>query len=134
MSRRTLGWAIAIWATITWGGRIGLLTGPEADDPWTWIRVLGSLAAAAGATYALLRPSSGSRALLVVYAGVTVAVWSTSVVSVWITDHETAFRVVHTVLAAVSLALAAAAAREAFMRVPPSTPSAVPGPPGSPPR
>lgn len=109
-----------LWAAVTWGGRIGLLTGPEADDPWTWIRVLGSLVVAAGAGVALFRPVPGSRMLLGVYAVVTTAVWGTSLVSVWTTDHETAFRVVHTVLALVSFALAAAAASAALNRRPSS--------------
>ena len=35
--------AAAIWTFIAWGNRISLLTGDESSDPWTWIRVGGSL-------------------------------------------------------------------------------------------
>ena len=46
MTERRVAWwagAAAVWTFIAWGNRIGLLTGDEASDPWTWIRVGGSL-------------------------------------------------------------------------------------------
>lgn len=112
MSRR-LALAIGVWALITWGGRINLLTDPEAGDPTTWLRVGASLVAAAGAVVGLLVTSRWSRSLLATYAAVTGIVWVVSLVSVWSNDHELGFRLVHTLLAAVSLVLAFLAARQA---------------------
>lgn len=109
MSNRTLAVVIAVWAALTWGGRINLITDPEAADPATWLRVGASLVAAAGAVVGLVRVGRRSRALVAAYVAVTAFVWVGSLVSVWTTEHELGFRLVHTGLAAVSLALAGAA-------------------------
>lgn len=111
MSRRTLGWAIAAWAAVTWGGRIGLLA--DFGDLVAWARIAVSVAVAIGAAVALLRPSPASRALLWAYAGVTGIVWLTSLVSVWTRSNTVPFRLVHTLLAAVSFVLAFLAGRAA---------------------
>jgi hypothetical protein len=111
MSRRTLGWVIVGWAAVTWGGRIGLLA--DFGDLVAWARIALSVAVAVGAAVALLRPSPASRALLWAYAGVTGFVWLTSLVSVWTSPNTFAFRLVHTVLGAVSFVLAFLAGRAA---------------------
>lgn len=100
---------IGLWAAVTWGGRVNLLADPEAADPATWLRVGASLVAAAGAVFGLVRVGRRSRALVATYVAVTAFVWVGSLVSVWTTAHDLGFRLVHTALAAVSLALAGAA-------------------------
>lgn len=100
--------AVGGWALLTWGGRVGLLTGSEASDPVTWLRVGGSLLAAGLGVWGLLRARTGG---VWVYAVVTAAVWVTSLISVWTTPNTVGFRAVHTLLAAVSGGLAVAAVR-----------------------
>ena len=107
--RRALGAVILVWATVTWGGRIGLLTGPEAAEPAVWLRIVGSLATAGAAGIALLVRHRWMRPAAWAYAATAAVIWSSSLISVW-ADGSTsvAFRLVHTALAVVSLALAAA--------------------------
>jgi len=109
MSNRLLAALIGVWAAVTWGTRINLLTDPESADPTTWLRVGASIVAAVGAVVGLLRVGRRSRALVATYAAVTAIVWVGSLFSVWTTEHPLGFRLVHTALAAVSLVLAGAA-------------------------
>lgn len=122
MSRRTLAIVIGVWALVTWGGRINLLTDPEAADPTTWLRVGASLAAAAGAVVGLLRVGRLSRSLVATYVAVTAFVWVASLVSVWSSEHPLGFRLVHTGLAVVSLGLAGVAS-QTIRSLPPVEPS-----------
>ncbi len=109
MSHRLLGVLILLWAAITWGGRIGLLVG---SDPVAVARIVISIAVALAAGYVLIRRHSEGRGRLVLwtYALVTAAIWLSSLANVWTNDNSIGFRLVHTALAAVSLALAAWAA------------------------
>ena len=107
--RRALAAVIVVWALVTWGGRIGLLSGGEPVS--SWVRIVGSLVVALAAGWALWRPGRLTSTIVWVYASVTALVWVTSVFSVWTTAHELAFRLVHTVLAAVSLTVATLAVR-----------------------
>ncbi len=111
--RRVLGIVILAWALLSWGGRVGLLTGPESGDLVVWFRIAGSLATAAIVGLALLASASWLGPAAWLYAVVAGVVWSTSLVSVW-TDPTTgmAFRLVHSALAAVSVSLAVLAVRE----------------------
>lgn len=102
MSHRRLAVLVAVWALVTWGGRIGLLQGGAGWLDWT--RIVGSLAVAATATALLWRGRWSP--VLWVYSGFTTLIWVTSLVSVWSGDHPLGFRLVHSVLAAASLALA----------------------------
>lgn len=112
--RRALGIVILAWALISWGGRIGLLTGPESAELVTWLRIVGSLATAALAAGALAFDASWARPVAWLYAGTAVAIWSTSLASVWADgSNSIAFKLVHTALAVVSLGLAALAIRAA---------------------
>ncbi len=112
MSGRRLGaWsgAAALWTFIAWGNRIGLLTGDEASEPWTWIRVGGSLAfgvALAVVAVLLWRGASTSRSMAAVFVGFGVlmlVVWLRSALSVLTGDESAAFKVVHIVLATISI-------------------------------
>jgi len=110
--RRALGIVIIAWALVSWGGRIGLLTGPDSADLVTWLRIVGSIATATVAAGALVFDASWARPAMWLYAAMVVAIWSTSLVSVWADGSNSAgFRLVHTVLAAVSLGLAGLAIR-----------------------
>ena len=110
--RRIVAAVILIWAALTWGTRIGLLTDVEVADPVTWLRVGGSLLTAVlAAVVLLLRRSPLARLGVVVYALWAVGTWGTSLVDVWTDPHPMGFRVVHTVLAVVTWMVAVVALR-----------------------
>lgn len=113
MSHRTLAALIAIWAAITWGGRIGLLAGDETLAAKARIAI--SLLAAVVAVVGLLMRGPVRKPAIGFYVVVTLAVWLTSVVSV-VSDpaSSTAFRAVHVALAGVSIAVAGIAWRLVF--------------------
>jgi hypothetical protein len=105
MSHRSFAALIAIWAAITWGGRIGLLAGDETLV--VKARIAISLLAAAAAVIGLLQRGSWRKPAVGLYVVVTFGVWGSSVISV-VGDPASsiAFKAVHLVLAAVSVALA----------------------------
>ena len=72
--RRALGVVIIAWALVTWGGRIGLLTGPESADPTVWFRIVGSLATAGAAGAALLVGHRWMRSAAWAYAATTTTI------------------------------------------------------------
>lgn len=103
MSPRLLAVLVAAWTLVSWGGRIGLLTAPELDDPWSLVRIGGSLLV--GLTTAAVlafAPEPAARwavGLRWVFVAWTVLLWSRSVVVTWVAPPSIAFGVVHTVLA-----------------------------------
>lgn len=109
--RRIARWsgAAAIWTFIAWGNRISLLTGDESSDPWTWIRVGGSLLfglALAVIAVVLWRGKPLVRWMAGVFVGFGVlmlVIWLHSAFSVLGDDESAAFKVVHMVLAAISI-------------------------------
>ncbi|MBT8197100.1 MAG: hypothetical protein KJP12_06860 [Acidimicrobiia bacterium] len=113
----TLWWIpglAGVWTLIIWGSRVRLLTGDEAAKTEVWIRIIASLAlgAAVMAVAIIARNGGPGRWGLGVVAGFAVwmtYVWGSSAINVFVNDHSTAFRVVHTVLAVVSIGLAVAA-------------------------
>ncbi len=112
--RRIVATIVLVWAGITWGTRIGLLTDAEAADPVTWLRVAGSLVTAALAAGSLLRSRPAlARPAVALYGLWAVGTWGTSLLDVWTDPHPTGFRVVHTVLAVVTWTVAATAMRAA---------------------
>jgi hypothetical protein len=86
-----------------------LLTGDEASDPWTWIRVGGSLMfglALAAIAVVLWRGTPLVRWMAGVFVGFGVlmlVIWLRSAFSVLGDDESVAFKVVHMVLAAISI-------------------------------
>lgn len=108
--RRTALWtaAAAVWTFITWGNRIGLLTGDEASEPWTWIRVGGSLLFGVALTViavSLFRGSPYSRWMAKAFIGFAVlmlVIWIRSSVSTLSGDESAAFKIVHVGLALIS--------------------------------
>lgn len=112
--RRALGIVIIAWALVSWGGRISLLTGPESADLVTWLRIVGSIATAVIAGGGLIFDVSWMRPAAWLYAGTALVIWATSLASVWADgSNSLGFTLVHTALAAISLALAALAIRAA---------------------
>lgn len=111
---RIVAGAIAGWTALTWGGRVNLLTGDEASDPVTWMRVGGSIVVGAVAALAAWRAADGQRgwvvAALGTYAVWNLMIWGSSMVTTWQGDYTMAFKLVHSVLAGGSLALAGIAA------------------------
>ena len=115
IAHRALAALIGVWALITWGGRIGLLSGDETV--LAKARIAVSLLAAAAAVIGLLMDRWWTKPTVGLYVGVTLAVWVTSIVSV-VGDPAPsgAFNAVHLALAGVSIALAAGAWRVVFKR------------------
>lgn len=111
--RAWLAIAIVAWTALTWGGRIRLLTSPEQTDWANWTRIAGSIliGLATAAVLVLAAESSWERWLTTLFAVWSTAIWLRSLVTVWTGDNSTAFKAVHTVLAAGYLALAFWAAR-----------------------
>jgi hypothetical protein len=131
MSHRTLAALIAVWAAVTWGGRIGLLAGDETLVAKARIAI--SLLAAATAVIGLLQRGSWRKPAVGFYVVVTLAVWGTSVISVMGDPASSiAFKAVHLVLAAVSVALAGIVWNVVFRRSEsePVRPSGAPTPTG----
>ncbi|MDF1595761.1 MAG: hypothetical protein P1T08_06650 [Acidimicrobiia bacterium] len=114
MSERRIFWWAAVaslWTFIAWGNRIGLLTGDEASDPWTWIRVGGSLLfglALAGIAVLLRRGRPLTAWMTRVFIGFGVLmliIWIRSSASVLSGDESVAFKSVHIALALTSIGL-----------------------------
>ncbi len=106
MSTRLLAVLVATWTLVSWGGRIGLLTGAEAADPWTLVRIGGSLAVGLATATLLAVAPDRARWLRWLFVGWTVLLWTRSLVVTWIDPPSVALGVVHTVLAAGWFALA----------------------------
>lgn len=125
MTDRGIAWwsgAAAVWTFIAWGNRIGLLTGDESSDPWTWIRVGGSLVF--GVALAVIgielwrgRPLSPWMARVFVgFAALMLVVWIRSAASVLTGDESLAFKAVHVVLASISIGFGIVLGRFAVRR------------------
>lgn len=101
--------AAAVWTFIAWGNRIGLLTGDERSEPWTWIRVGGSLLFGAILLVVALmlwrggEPAGWMRAVFVSFLVLMLAIWTRSAISVLGGDESIGFKVVHVVLALISV-------------------------------
>ena len=91
--------ALPIWTLLLWATRIRNIVG---EDGWSPAELLVPLGLTVLAVAALVRRER----FLPWLAGATVAVWAVRVPLVLVRDHGAAFKVVHVVLAAVSLLLA----------------------------
>lgn len=107
MSRNRLAWAIGLWAAISWGGRVAIVF-DIGSAPADRLRIGASVLVAAAAVTALIA-RRGERPVVSVYALVQAIVWIRSLVVVFTSEQTPGFLVVHTILAAGSLALAAVA-------------------------
>lgn len=116
LSRTVLAVAIAVWTLLTWGGRIRLLAEAEQDLS-NWLRIGGSLVVGAAAVAVLLlaQGTALERWILALFAAWSTIIWLRSLVSVWTGDESTAFKAVHTVLAAGFLLLSAASIRVGWL-------------------
>lgn len=113
IGRPALAIAILIWTALTWGGRLRLLTDAEQSDLDNWTRIGGSILIGLAAALVLwLVPASGvERWVLSAFAAWSTLIWLRSLITVWTDDNSTAFKLVHTVLAAGFFALAYLAAK-----------------------
>ena len=100
--------AFAAWTLLVWGGRIrNAVADADGAGPVVLAVTFVALAAAVVVT-------RGDRRAVLTLAAWTVAVWIVRGVDIaLLSDHRTAFVVVHLVLAVVSIALAAAAVTSA---------------------
>ena len=97
--------ALAVWTLLVWAGRI---RNAVADDAGTGPIVL----AASFVALAVLVLVTRMRGAVLALALWTVTVWTVRAVDIaLLSDHDTAFVVVHLVLASLSVALAVWAAR-----------------------
>jgi hypothetical protein len=103
--------AFALWSLFVWGGRIRNAVGAgDGAGPVLLALTFVILAVAVLAT-------RGRRPVVLALAGWTTAVWVVRAVDiVALSDHPGPFKVVHTVLAVVSIALAAWALRAPALR------------------
>ena len=112
-SRATI--ALVAWTFLVWTTRISNIWGDDAlttGEKWGRTALAASftvLAAAAG--WALWRRAAWARYAVLTLAGWTIGVWITRSIGIATNDHSAAFITVHLVLATISIALSAAAAR-----------------------
>lgn len=104
--RSRSGWLIAFvaWTVFVWAGRVR----NAGADPGAWL-VAGAFIVLAVA--ALASGGRVRRAVLGVLVAATVALWALRTPLVWIRDYSVAFKVVHTVIAVISVGLAVVAQR-----------------------
>ncbi len=105
--------ALVVWTLLVWTTRIGNIWGDDAlttDEKWgrTGLAVSFTVLAVAVA-WALWRRATWLWSAPLARVGGTVAGWGGRSIGIATGDHEAAFITVHLVLAAVSIALAAAA-------------------------
>lgn len=122
MRRRPLALALVAWTFFVWTTRIANIWRDEALDTGEKLGRTGlalSFTILAVAVVATLwrRAEGAARVAVGALAAWSVAVWLVRDVRIVLADHEVGFKVVHTVLAVVSIVLAALAWREA-RRVP----------------
>ena len=108
-------WAFAAWTVFVWGTRIRNILSDDAGAialvVAVGLTVLGVLTAVDAATRRV-------RWAVPMAASATVAVWLVRMPQVLLHDHGIAFKVVHLVLAVVSVCLAVAAWRSVATREP----------------
>ena len=107
-------WLLVAWTAIVWVGRIRNIVGDDtlADGDRAWGTVVAILFLVLAAVTATLplglwhRRPLGSTRLVAIFCLWTIAFWSVRGAGLLLGDHEAGFKVVHTVLAGVSIALA----------------------------
>ena len=107
-------WLLVVWSAIVWVGRIRNLIGDDTLVNWdrAWGIVVALLFLVLAAVTATLplglwhRRPLGSTRLVAIFCLWTIAFWGIRGVGLLLADHEAGFKVVHTVLAGVSIGLA----------------------------
>jgi hypothetical protein len=121
MSSRRWTIALCAFTLLVWTTRIGNIWGDDGlTDGEKWGRTglaVSFTVLVLAVAYAVLRRAPWQGVAVKVLAGWTVGVWVTRSFGIATGDHEAGFVVVHLVLAAVSVALAALAVREDSMEV-----------------
>ena len=109
--------ALVVWTFFVWTTRIGnIWRDADLDTSGKLGRTVLALSftlLAAAVVVALWRRARWTGSAILTLAGWTIGVWLVRDASILFADHDVAFKVVHTVLAVVSIALAALAWREA---------------------
>ena len=118
MRRRPFALALVAWTFFVWTTRIANIWRDEALDTGekvgrTGLALSFTLLAIAVVVTLWRRLPQASLVAVGALAAWSVAVWVVRDVRILFADHEVGFKVVHTVLAVVSIALAALAWREA---------------------
>jgi hypothetical protein len=118
MRRRPLALALVAWTFFVWTTRIANIWRDEALDGGeklgrTGLALSFTVLAVAVVVTLWRRDERAGRVAVGALAAWSVAVWVVRDVGIVLADHEVGFKVVHTVLAAVSIVLAALAWREA---------------------
>jgi hypothetical protein len=130
MRRRPFALALVAWTLFVWTTRIANIWRDEALDGGekvgrTGLALSFTLLALAVVVTLWRRVERASLVAVGGLAAWSVVVWVVRDARILVADHEVGFKVVHTVLAVVSIALAALAWREA-RRVPAASPPAHP--------
>lgn len=114
-ARRPATVVLVVWTLLVWTTRISNIWGDQAlSDGEKWGRTALAMSftlLALGVAVALWRRAGSLRAAVTALAAWTVLVWVVRSVGIATGDHDTAFVVVHLVLAVVSIGLAGAAVR-----------------------
>lgn len=114
--RRPAAIVLVVWTFLVWTTRINNIWSDDAlSDSDKWGRTALALSftlLALAAAVALWRGAEWLSGVLLVLTGWTIGVWLTRSVGIATGDHGAGFKVVHLVLAAVSIALSAATIHE----------------------
>lgn len=114
--RRPAAIALVLWTLFVWTTRIGNIWRDAAlttGEKWGRTALAVSFTVlAVGVAVALWRRARWQRSAVAALATWTVSAWVVRAVDIAMGDHDTAFVVVHLVLAAVSIALSLLAVRE----------------------
>ena len=117
LRRRPATVAFVIWTFFVWTTRIGNIWRDDeltSGEKWSSTAIAASFTVLAVAVVVTFLRRSGARATLAVdaLAAWTTGVWVVRAIGITFADHSVGFKVVHLVLAAVSIALAYLACRE----------------------
>lgn len=115
--------AAALWTFIAWGSRIDFITSEDAQDPWNWLRIGGSLllgVALVVAAIALWMGRPLGRPMAAIFAAfgmLMLVIWLRSAVGVLNGDESVAFKAVHVVLATISIGFGVVLGRVGLARL-----------------
>ncbi|MDQ3384645.1 MAG: hypothetical protein M3503_01330 [Actinomycetota bacterium] len=108
--------ALAAWTAFVWGTRVRNIV-RDGGATLPLLVALGMVALAVVVAASLVRGGT-PRSAVPALAAATVAAWAVRTPSILLGDHGAAFKIVHTALALISIALAVAALRRTSSLVP----------------